>query len=149
MPTGAPPSNLRRQQRPRPIRRPTRRRSSMSTPEAQYIAPPAFLTTRWTQVLSARGDSPQARAAMGELCEAYWMPVFRFVRRSGHDEDTARDLTQGFFAQLLAQNGLNTLESDKGRFRSFLLGAVKHFLADEHERAHAAKRGGKHLTVPL
>ena len=55
----------------------------MSTPEAQYIAPPAFLTTRWTQVLSARGDSPQARAAMGELCEAYWMPVFRFVRRSG------------------------------------------------------------------
>jgi DNA-directed RNA polymerase specialized sigma24 family protein len=121
----------------------------MSTPEAQDIPPSAFVTTRWTHVLSARGDSPQARVAMGELCEAYWMPVFRFVCRSGHDEDTARDLTQGFFAQLLAQNGLDTLESGRGRFRSFLLGAVKHFLADEHDRAHAAKRGGKHVTVPL
>ena len=119
------------------------------TPEAHDGPPSAFVTTRWTHVLSARGDSPQARAAMGELCEAYWMPVFRFVRRSGHDEDAARDLTQGFFAQLLAQNGLDTLESGRGRFRSFLLGAVKHFLADEHDRAHAAKRGGKHVTLPL
>ena len=109
----------------------------------------AFVTTRWTQVLSARGESPEARTALGALCEAYWMPVFRFMRREGRDEDSARELTQGFFAQLLAKNGIETVEPAKGRFRSYLLGSVKHFLADQRDRAQAAKRGGGQDLVPI
>src|SRR5262245_47910732 len=113
--------------------------SAMSAEPVTGAAPaPAFVTTRWTQVLSARGESPEARAALGELCEAYWMPVFRFIRRGGRDEDAARDLTQGFLAQLLARNGLDTVEPGKGRFRSYLLGAVKHYLADQFDRSQAA-----------
>ncbi|MGA2657419.1 MAG: sigma-70 family RNA polymerase sigma factor [Verrucomicrobiota bacterium] len=109
----------------------------------------AFLTTRWTQVLSARGESPEARVALGQLCEAYWMPVFRFIRRSNYVEDEARDLTQEFFAQLLAHGGLDRVDPGKGRFRSYLLGAVKHFLAGQQDRANAAKRGGGQAPVPL
>jgi RNA polymerase sigma-70 factor (ECF subfamily) len=86
---------------------------------------------------------------LGELCEAYWSPVFRFVCRAGHAQDTARDLTQEFFARLLAKHGLDTVQPGQGRFRSFLLGAVKHFLADEFDRARAAKRGGGQIPVPL
>ena len=118
------------------------------TPPASEDAP-AFVTTRWTQVLSARGDSPEARAALGTLCEAYWMPVFRFVRRSGQDEESARDLTQEFFAQLLSRGGLDGAEPAKGRFRSYLLGAARHFLANRFHRTLAAKRGGGQATVPL
>jgi DNA-directed RNA polymerase specialized sigma24 family protein len=102
----------------------------------------AFVTTRWTQVLIARGESPEAKIALGQLCEAYWLPVFRFVQRSGYPDEPARDLTQEFFAQLLARGGLARLEQGKGRFRSYLLGAVKHFLVDQKDRNHAAKRGG-------
>jgi RNA polymerase sigma factor (sigma-70 family) len=112
-------------------------------------APAAFVTTRWTQVLQARSTSPEGRAALGSLCEDYWTPVFRFVRRQGHDEEAARDLTQEFFARLLAGRGLETVEPGRGRFRSYLLGAVKHFLADEHERACAAKRGGGQVPLSL
>ncbi len=108
-----------------------------------------FVTTRWTHVLSAQGGSPEARVALGELCEAYWTPVFRFIRSSGYPEDPARDLTQGFFAQLLARNGLDTLKPGQGRFRSYLLGAVKHYLADQADRSLAAKRGGGDTPVPL
>jgi RNA polymerase sigma-70 factor (ECF subfamily) len=109
----------------------------------------AFVTTRWTQVLNARGESPQARVALGALCEAYYMPVFRFVRRSNDSDDSARDLTQEFFAQLLSRHGLDQVQQGKGRFRSYLLGAVKHFLADQLDLAHAAKRGGGQPHVPL
>lgn len=108
-----------------------------------------FPATHWTQVLSARGESPEARAALGQLCAAYWMPVFRFIRRGNCPEDAARDLTQEFFAQLLAQGGLDRVEPGKGRFRSYLLGAVKHFLAGQLDRAHAAKRGGGQVPVAL
>jgi len=100
-------------------------------------------------VLSARGDSPQAQAAFGELCSAYYAPVLAFIRRSSRDEDTARDLTQGFFAQLIAQHGLGTVEPGHGRFRSYLLGAVKHYLHKEHDRASTAKRGGAQKPLPL
>lgn len=110
---------------------------------------PAFVTTRWTLVLRARGGSPEAQAALGELCAAYWQPVFSFIRRGGRDEHTARDLTQEFFARLLARHGLDTVQPGRGRFRSFLLGAVKHFLADMHDREHALKRGGGQVAVPL
>jgi RNA polymerase sigma factor (sigma-70 family) len=102
----------------------------------------AFVTTHWTRVLQARGDTPEARTALSELCEAYWAPIFRFLCREGRTEDAARELTQEFFAGLLARHGLDTVEPGRGRFRSFLLGALKHFLADRRDREHAAKRGG-------
>lgn len=109
----------------------------------------AFVTTRWTLVLRARGESPEAQAALGELCAAYWQPVFQFIRRERRDEHTARDLTQEFFARLLARQGLDTAEPARGRFRSFLLGAVKHFLADMRDRERAAKRGGGQNVISL
>ena len=109
----------------------------------------AFVTTRWTQVLSARGETPGAKAALAQLCEAYWNPVFRFIRRCERPEDSARELTQEFFSQLLASNGLNAVDPAKGRFRSYLLGAVKHFLADQRDRSNAAKRGGGQTAVPI
>jgi RNA polymerase sigma-70 factor (ECF subfamily) len=92
--------------------------------------------------MASRGNSPDAAAALGDLCAAYYAPVLAFIRRNGRDEDAARDLTQEFFAGLLARHGLDSVEPDRGRFRSFLLGAVKHFLADQRDRARAAKRGG-------
>lgn len=120
----------------------------MTTPATTH-APAAFVTTQWTRVLEARGDSPEAQAALGELCAGYYGPVLAYIRRCGRDEDAARDLTQGFFARLLARRGLDTVERGRGRFRSFLLGAVKHFLADQNDRAHAAKRGGWHELISL
>ena len=104
-------------------------------------APAAFVTTQWTQVLEARGESPEAKAALSYLCAAYYAPVFAFIRRNAPDEDSARDLTQEFFARLLARQGIATVDPQRGRFRSFLLGAVKHFLADMREHAHRLKRG--------
>jgi len=108
-----------------------------------------FMPTRWTLVLRARGESAAAQAALSDLCEAYYGPVLAFIRGEGRDEDTARELTQGFFAQLLAGHHLRTVEPGHGRFRSYLLGAVKHFLADERRRANAAKRGGGQAPVSL
>jgi RNA polymerase sigma factor (sigma-70 family) len=112
----------------------------------KYLPTSAFVTTQWTRVLEARGDSPEAKAALSELCAAYYTPVFAFIRRNTRDEDVACDLTQEFFARLLARQGLAAVEQGKGRFRSYLLGAVKHFLADMRDRTNAAKRGsGKTL----
>ncbi len=92
-------------------------------------------------MLEARGNSPEAKVALSDLCAAYYAPVLAFVRRNARDEDAACDLTQEFFARLLAKQGLNSVEQSKGRFRSYLLGAVKHFLADARDRANAVKRG--------
>jgi RNA polymerase sigma-70 factor (ECF subfamily) len=102
---------------------------------------PAFHTTRWTLVMRARGDAPEARAALGDLCEAYWMPVFRFLRREGRSEDHSRELAQEFFSRLLA-GGIDRVDPEKGRFRSYLLGALKHFLADQRRAEGRQKRGG-------
>jgi RNA polymerase sigma factor (sigma-70 family) len=93
-------------------------------------------------VLRARGDSAEAQQALGDLCAAYWQPVFRFIRSEGRDEESARDLTQEFFARLLARSGLAKAEPGRGRFRSYLLGAVKHFLSDRREHERRLKRGG-------
>lgn len=101
-----------------------------------------FAPTRWTLVLRARGESAEAQAALGELCSAYYQPVFRFLCREGRNDDTARELTQEFFARLLARRGVDSVEPRQGRFRSFLLGAVKHFLADVRDHEHRLKRGG-------
>lgn len=99
-----------------------------------------FAPTRWTLVLRASGESPESKAALSELCEAYYQPVFRFLRREGRDEDEARELTQEFFARLLARGDLRA-DPERGRFRSYVLGAVKHFLADGRKAANREKRG--------
>ena len=99
--------------------------------------------------MQARGDSPEAKAALSDLCAAYYAPVFAFIRREGREEDPARELTQEFFARLLAGQGLDTVESGRGHFRSFLLGAVKHFLADMQDHANASKRGSGRTPLPL
>lgn len=108
-----------------------------------------FLTTRWTQVLAAQGGSTQAGTALADLCAAYYAPVHAYISRTAFDLGDARDLTQDFFARLLAGRVITGVERERGRFRSYLLGAVKHFLADARDRRHAAKRGGQHEHVPL
>jgi RNA polymerase sigma-70 factor (ECF subfamily) len=107
-----------------------------------------FATTHWTVVLAAgRERSPQAARALEELCRTYWFPLYAYVRRRGHTKEDAEDLTQAFFARLLEKNPLAGLDSDKGKFRAFLLASLKHFLANERDRSHAQKRGGG--SVPL
>jgi RNA polymerase sigma factor (sigma-70 family) len=102
-----------------------------------------FATTRWTVVLTA-GDkaAPQADAALEELCRTYWYPLYAYVRRQGHSREDAEDLTQAFFAKLLEKNYLEGINSTGGKFRAFLLVAVKRFLANEWDRANRQKRGG-------
>lgn len=108
----------------------------------------AFVTTHWTRVLEAQGDSSDARAALSDLCAAYYAPVFAFVRRNSPDENAARDLTQEFFARLLGGRALRP-DPERGRFRSYLLAAVKNFLSDMRDRQRAAKRGGGEQPLPL
>jgi RNA polymerase sigma-70 factor (ECF subfamily) len=109
-----------------------------------------FATTHWSVILKA-GDveSPNADEALEKLCRAYWYPLYAFVRRSGHDRETAQDLTQGFFERLIQKNYLKQVDSGKGRFRSFLLVALKHFLANEWDRVQTSKRGGQYRFVTL
>ncbi|MFO1511660.1 MAG: sigma-70 family RNA polymerase sigma factor [Verrucomicrobiota bacterium] len=101
-----------------------------------------FAPTRWTLVLRARGESAEGRAALSELCEAYYQPVLRFLRREGRDEDTARELAHEFFARVLTGGAFAGADPERGRFRSYLLGALKHFLADQRAHAQRLKRGG-------
>jgi RNA polymerase sigma factor (sigma-70 family) len=108
----------------------------------------AFVTTQWTRVLEAQGDSSDAKAALSDLCANYYAPVFAFVRRNSPDENAARDLTQEFFARVLGGRALHP-DPQRGRFRSYLLAAVKNFLADMRDRERAAKRGGGVQPVPL
>src|SRR6266513_1629161 len=87
-----------------------------------------FVTTNWSDVLSAQGgDSPQAQQALEGLCRAYWYPLYAFLRRDGHSAEDAEDLTQGFFTHLLTTNALATVDRQKGRFRSFLLVCIKNY----------------------
>jgi RNA polymerase sigma-70 factor (ECF subfamily) len=111
----------------------------------------SFATTHWTLVLAARrgGHAPEARAALTALCQSYWFPLYAFIRRQGHAADEAQDLTQEFFARLLEKDFLDAVDREKGRFRSFLLAACKHFLANERDRARARKRGGGRRPLPL
>lgn len=109
-----------------------------------------FATTRWTAVLSA-GDpsSPRAAAALESLCRAYWYPLYAYVRRRGHSPPDAQDLTQEFFARLLEHNWIAHADRHKGRFRSFLLMAMKRFLSKEWDKVKTLKRGGQVRFVPL
>ena len=110
---------------------------------------PAFAPTRWTLILRARGGTPEARLALGELCEGYYQPVLRFLQREGRDEDASRELTQEFFARILGDRGFDQADPERGRFRSYLLGALKHFLADQRKHEQRLKRGGGAVAESL
>jgi RNA polymerase sigma-70 factor (ECF subfamily) len=109
-----------------------------------------FATTRWSQVLAAgQAEAGDSQEALSRLCESYWYPLYAYVRRWGYDADQAQDLTQEFFARLLEKHYLRAVDPSRGRFRSFLLAALKHFLANERDRADAIKRGGRATVLPL
>jgi RNA polymerase sigma-70 factor (ECF subfamily) len=112
-------------------------------PEFETRASAQFATTRWSVVLAAGADASQAgRDALEQLCRVYWPPVYAYARRTGHSPEDARDLTQGFFTCMIETASFSRANPDQGRFRSFPLGAFKHFLAHERDRGQALKRGG-------
>ena len=104
-----------------------------------------FTTTLWTQVLAA----PHSEKALASLCRRYWYPLYAFLRRKGMSSHDAEDLTQGFFAQLLSKQGLETVRREYGKFRSFLLASLQHFVADQRDRALAAKRSPRQPLFEL
>ena len=109
-----------------------------------------FATTHWTVVLAAgKRHTPQSDAALEELCRTYWFPLYAYVRRRGYSKEDAEDLVQAFFARFLEKNYLAGLSAERGRFRAFLLAALKHFLANEWDKSQAQKRGGgaAHLSL--
>ena len=109
-----------------------------------------FVTTHWSVVVSAgQSDSTRAQTALAKLCQTYWYPLYSYVRRRGYSPEDAQDLTQEFFARLLTRNWVSSADPQKGRFRSFLLTAMNHFLADEWDRLKAQKRGGGRRVLPL
>ena len=111
---------------------------------------PAFVTTHWSIVLTAgRNDTTRADDALANLCQTYWYPLYAYVRRRGYSPEDAQDLTQEFFARLLERNWVGRADQQRGRFRSFLLSAMNHFLADEWDKARAQKRGGGLTPLPL
>jgi DNA-directed RNA polymerase specialized sigma24 family protein len=112
----------------------------------------AFASTRWSVVLAARGqktDDAKARAALTTLCHGYWYPLYAYVRRKGYSPHDAQDLTQDFFARLIEKDWLADVARERGRFRSFLLAAMKHFLANEWDKARAQKRGGGTMSISI
>jgi len=108
-----------------------------------------FRTTRWTQVSRAKADSPAGRRALADLCDAYYEPVATFLRCELRDADAARELAHDFFAHILAGGAIARAEQERGRFRSYLLGAVKHFLSHHREAARRLKRGGGAQNISL
>jgi RNA polymerase sigma factor (sigma-70 family) len=106
-----------------------------------------FATTRWSLIMDARGDARAAQGALGEICRAYRTPVLAYIRRSGSDGADAEDLAQEFFAQLLEHRWDTRADPERGRFRAFLLTALKHFLLNSHAAASAGKRGGGRTRV--
>ena len=111
-----------------------------------------FEATRWTLVMRARGESTEStesRAALSDLCEAYWQPIYQFLRRGGRNDDESRELTQEFFARLLAKGRIGAAAPSLGRFRSYLLGALKRFLAEKWRNERRLKRGGDAVIEAL
>jgi len=109
-----------------------------------------FVTTHWSVVLAAVDtDSDRAAEALDKLCRAYWHPLYVYVRRLGHGHEQARDLTQEFFARLLEKRFLDAVDPEKGKFRSFLLTALKRFMANEWDRTQRLKRGGDCVILPF
>jgi RNA polymerase sigma-70 factor (ECF subfamily) len=117
-------------------------------PNPGQIGPRWFATTHWSVVLTAgKGDSELASQALATLCQTYWYPLYSYVRNKGYGPEDAEDLTQGFFARLLQRRDWERADRTKGKFRYFLLVAVKNFLADAHDHAAALKRGGGWIEV--
>jgi len=113
-------------------------------------APGAFATTQWSLVVAAGDrDHPDAREALATLCADYWQPIYVFLRRQGADDERARDLTQGFFTTLLEKNYVGDARRERGRFRTFLLTSVKHYVANEWDRDRAVKRGGGQPLISI
>jgi len=110
---------------------------------------PKFQPTQWSLVRCAAFDSPDSSEALETLCRAYWFPIYAFIRRSGRGPHDAQDLTQEFFVRLLQTNSIGRADPRLGRFRTFLLGALKKFLTDSHRKAAAWKRGGGVTIVSL
>jgi len=110
---------------------------------------PSFATTRWTLVLAAGEASPTARAALARLCQTYWFPLYAYLRRRGYQPETAEDLTQGFFSRVIEHHDFATAHPARGRFRSFLLAALQHFVANQHDHDRAVKRGGRVRNLSL
>ena len=111
---------------------------------------PVFATTRWSVVLEAgHGDTSQAHDALAHLCQTYWYPLYAYARRRGQSPHDAQDLTQEFFARLLQGNWVAQADRQRGRFRTFLLSAMQHFMANEWNKAHARKRGGTQPILSL
>jgi RNA polymerase sigma-70 factor (ECF subfamily) len=109
----------------------------------------SFHDTRWTLVSRSRGEDTQAKAALSELCEAYYAPVMAFLRRDGRAEDVARDLAHDFFAKLLAGGTIDGADPLRGKFRSYLLTVLKRFAANQRIHDHAAKRGGGQIHAVI
>ncbi len=121
---------------------------STSGPDADAGAA-TFATTHWSVVLTAQGQSPAADAALETLCRTYWMPLYAFIRREGSPVEEAKDLTQEFFARWLQRRDFDAARREKGRLRSYLLASLKHFLANEHHRSMAIKRGQGQRLISL
>ncbi len=120
--------------------------------KSSHVAGPAqrFATTRWSIVVAAgQAASPESRWALGSLCETYWFPVYTYLRRLVSGVEDAQDLTQGFFAHLLDKDAIAKADPNRGRFRAFLLSALKNFLANERQKARAEKRGGGKSPLSL
>ncbi len=119
-------------------------------PPAVEAGDSQFHTTHWSLIVqAARQEGEPSRAALADLCGAYWYPVYAFIRRRGHSAEDARDLAQEFFATLLEKGYLADADPERGRFRAFLLTAVSRFVSKQHERAAAQKRGGGRRILPL
>ena len=123
--------------------------STTTTGGSGQMGGSAFTTTHWSVVLEAQGESSAAQEALGKLCCTYWRPIFAFLRRQGLRPEEAEDITQGFFAELLERKSLDAVRKEKGRLRSFLLGGLKYFLANEQRRAMALKRGKGQRLIRL
>lgn len=121
----------------------------MTTQPSPHLHAAPFLTTRWTRVCLAKADSEEGRRALADLCDAYYEPVVAYLRRAFRDADAARDMSHAFFAEMLAGGRIRTAEAERGRFRSYLLGAVKHFVSHHWEAAGRMKRGGGASMITL
>lgn len=114
----------------------------MTSETRTLLSASPFHTTRWTRVCLAKADSEEGRGALADLCDAYYEPVVAYLRRVLRDADAARDTSHAFFAEMLEGGSIHTADKERGRFRSYLLGAVKHFVSRQRESAHRMKRGG-------
>jgi RNA polymerase sigma factor (sigma-70 family) len=111
----------------------------------------SFRTTHWSLVIAAGGQSGSSHAyeALSKLCETYWYPLYAFLRRKGCQPEEAKDLTQGFFCRMMEKNFIQSADPEKGRFRSFLLACLQHYLSNEKKKEHAGKRGGGAKVISL